>query len=122
MKLTFPKWKVNGNENLLKLCPELHGQPEALDLLTQMLQLEPSKRITIKAALSHPFFTKQRSLTKVQESPLKSNQENSACYSLRNPRQLLNKENLFGSGHLGSLNNSVAYYEDAFNVIPPHLL
>jgi len=21
MKVTFPKWKVNGNENLIKLCP-----------------------------------------------------------------------------------------------------
>ena len=29
---------------------------EAIDLLTQMLQLEPSKRVTIKGALEHPFF------------------------------------------------------------------
>ena len=56
MKASFPKWKVNGNENLVKLCTNFEGFPEATDLLTQMMQLEPSKRITIKGALSHPFF------------------------------------------------------------------
>jgi len=54
--MTFPKWKVNGNENLLKLCTKFDGCPEAIDLLTQMMQLEPSKRISVKAALAHPFF------------------------------------------------------------------
>ena len=43
-----------------------------MDLLTQMLQLEPSKRITIKAALQHPFFTKP--LPTQMSSPLKVNQ------------------------------------------------
>ena len=56
MKVTFPKWKVNGNEKLIEMCPELASEPEAMDLLTQMLQMEPSKRITMKAALQHPFF------------------------------------------------------------------
>ena len=56
MSMQFPKWKVSGNKNLASLCPQLHQHPDALDLLTQMLQLEPSKRITIKAALDHPFF------------------------------------------------------------------
>jgi len=48
MKTTFPKWTVNGNENLIKMCNNFEGCPEALDLLTQMMQLEPSKRISVK--------------------------------------------------------------------------
>ena len=56
MKMTYPKWRVNGNENLVKLCTKFEGMPEAIDLLTQMMQLEPSKRITVKGALAHPFF------------------------------------------------------------------
>jgi serine/threonine protein kinase len=27
-----------------------------MDLLTQMMHLEPSKRITVKGAMQHPFF------------------------------------------------------------------
>ena len=56
MKVTFPKWKANGNENLAKLCTNFQDCPEAIDLLTQMMQLEPSRRITVKGALAHPFF------------------------------------------------------------------
>jgi len=51
MKMTFPRWKVNGNENLVKMCNAFVGNPEAIDLLTQMMQLEPSKRITVKGAI-----------------------------------------------------------------------
>ena len=56
MKTSFPKWKVNGNENLVKLCTNFEGNSLAIDLLTQMMHLEPSKRITVKGALAHPFF------------------------------------------------------------------
>lgn len=56
MKMSFPKWRVNGNENLVKLCGKFSDSPEAVDLLTQMMQLEPSKRITVKGAMAHPFF------------------------------------------------------------------
>lgn len=34
------------------------ASPEALDLLAQLLQWDPSRRITPQAALSHPFFSK----------------------------------------------------------------
>ena len=34
MKMTFPKWKVNGNETLIKMCNQLNGNSEAIDLLT----------------------------------------------------------------------------------------
>ena len=57
MKTSFPKWKVNGNENLEKLCTNFKNDPHSMDLLTQMMHLEPSKRITVKGALSHPFFS-----------------------------------------------------------------
>ena len=30
--------------------------PDALDLLNKMLQINPSKRITVDGALAHPFF------------------------------------------------------------------
>ena len=56
MKITFPKWKVNGNEKLIEICSQFTEHNVAIDLLTQMLQLEPSKRVTIKGALEHPFF------------------------------------------------------------------
>lgn len=61
--MTFPKWRVNGNEHLVKRCHQFAGQPEAIDLLTQMMQLEPSKRITVKGALQHPFFRDYNQIT-----------------------------------------------------------
>jgi serine/threonine protein kinase len=56
MKATFPKWTVKGNENLVSACSAFANCPEAIDLLTQMVQLEPSRRITVKGAMQHPFF------------------------------------------------------------------
>ena len=55
-KTVFPTFKVNGKENLRNLCKNYQNNKEVLDLLSQMLQLEPSKRITLKAAMQHPFF------------------------------------------------------------------
>lgn len=37
MKVTFPRWKVNGNENIVKECPKFADHPDAIDLLTQMI-------------------------------------------------------------------------------------
>ena len=54
--VNFPKWKVNGNEKLIEICSQFTEHNVEIDLLTQMLQLEPSKRVTIKGALEHPFF------------------------------------------------------------------
>ncbi len=54
MKMCFPKWKVNGNEQLRSVCSNF--DEVALDLLTQLVHLEPGKRISAKAALRHPYF------------------------------------------------------------------
>ena len=60
----FPHFKANGNENLKDICKNYRNHAELIDLLSQMLQLEPSKRITTKGAIEHPFFNeyRQRSL------------------------------------------------------------
>ena len=55
MKVEFPKWKVNGIDNLKKLCANMDEQ--AIDLLAKMVVLEPSKRISAKEALLHPYFS-----------------------------------------------------------------
>jgi serine/threonine protein kinase len=52
----FPKYIVNGNENLRKNLKYFSDDEDYIDLMTQMLQLEPSKRISVKGALKHPFF------------------------------------------------------------------
>lgn len=54
MKMRYPKWKVNGNEKIRQACTNF--DETALDLLTQLVHLEPGKRISAKAALRHPYF------------------------------------------------------------------
>lgn len=54
MKITFPKWKVDVAKNISKMCKNFDDN--AKDLLTQMVHLEPSRRISAKAALKHPYF------------------------------------------------------------------
>ncbi|KAF2072940.1 hypothetical protein CYY_005733 [Polysphondylium violaceum] len=48
---TFPEWP---GQPLAKVFPNCENS--ALDLISQMLQYEPSKRISAKAALNHPYF------------------------------------------------------------------
>ncbi|XP_060677137.1 cyclin-dependent kinase 2 isoform X1 [Hemiscyllium ocellatum] len=50
-KPTFPRWI---QQDLGKVVPPL--DEVGRDLLAQMLQYDPSKRISAKSALSHPFF------------------------------------------------------------------
>ncbi|XP_073470061.1 cyclin-dependent kinase 2 isoform X2 [Aquarana catesbeiana] len=50
-KSTFPKW---ARQDFSKVVPPL--DEDGRDLLAQMLQYDSNKRISAKAALSHPFF------------------------------------------------------------------
>jgi cyclin-dependent kinase 2 len=50
-KATFPQWR---SRPITECCPSLDA--DGLDLLAKMLIYEPSKRISAKAALSHPYF------------------------------------------------------------------
>ncbi|XP_009431601.2 cyclin-dependent kinase 3 isoform X1 [Pan paniscus] len=51
-KGSFPKWTRKGLEEIV---PNL--EPEGRDLLMQLLQYDPSQRITAKTALAHPYFS-----------------------------------------------------------------
>ena len=59
--LSLPKWKKGTYLEItppgcLKTCfPD--APPQAIDLLSKMLALDPTKRILAKEALSHPYFT-----------------------------------------------------------------
>lgn len=50
-KLTFPQFKAKGLRTRNKRLDE-----DGFDLLSQMLQIVPSRRISAKRALEHPFF------------------------------------------------------------------
>ncbi|EIE27517.1 cell division control protein 2-like protein B [Coccomyxa subellipsoidea C-169] len=47
----FPQWP---QQDLAQVVPRL--DPEGVDLLRQMLEYDPQKRITAKRALQHPYF------------------------------------------------------------------
>eukprot|EP00026_Physarum_polycephalum_P011200 Phypoly_transcript_11405.p1 GENE.Phypoly_transcript_11405~~Phypoly_transcript_11405.p1 ORF type:complete len:299 (+),score=26.26 Phypoly_transcript_11405:109-1005(+) len=49
---TFPTWKAKPIQQLLPNC----NDPTAVDLLRQMLHYEPTRRISCKQALNHPYF------------------------------------------------------------------
>jgi len=51
-KSSFPMW----NENKIPLIMKDFLDEDALDLLSKMLIYEPSRRISAKAALNHPYF------------------------------------------------------------------
>ncbi|KAH0456155.1 hypothetical protein IEQ34_014062 [Dendrobium chrysotoxum] len=50
-KSAFPKWP---SKDLATVVPNL--EPAGVDLLSKMLRLEPSKRITARQALQHEYF------------------------------------------------------------------
>eukprot|EP00347_Sterkiella_histriomuscorum_P014622 403360177 len=57
-KFTFPHWKTDATQNLIKMSSNM--DETAVDLLIKMVHLEPSKRISAKEALQHPYFQDYR--------------------------------------------------------------
>jgi len=57
-KATFPKWRPTA---LGPLVPHLDS--DGVDLLSRMIQLDPAKRISARAALQHPYFLPPNSST-----------------------------------------------------------
>jgi len=56
MQMSFPKFKADSTANIRKMCNMNNFDETALDLLLKMVQLEPGRRISAKAALQHPYF------------------------------------------------------------------
>lgn len=67
-KLDWPKAKatrqskkdVRATKSLAEIIPPIHGDPSSrafLDLVKQLLTFDPAQRITVRDALSHPYFT-----------------------------------------------------------------
>lgn len=52
-KSIFPKWPATPTSRII---PSLAKDAAAVDLLKQMLQYDPAKRISAKAAMEHPYF------------------------------------------------------------------
>ena len=64
----FPQWKP---QDLSRVIPELDAQ--GIDLMSQMLQYDPAKRIHATQALKHPYFD---TLDKAQFAQFELNKEN----------------------------------------------
>jgi len=68
-KSTFPKWSPQPLSNVVKDL-----DPLGIDLLTQMLQYDPRRRISALEAMQHPFFDDYKAL-KAKLSNKRRNQE-----------------------------------------------
>lgn len=64
-KASFPKWAP---QPLTKTLKELRNDPDALDLLQKMLVYEPSKRISAREALKHPYFDEVNAIAAQQKA------------------------------------------------------
>jgi mitogen-activated protein kinase 1/3 len=54
-------------KNAVDLCQRYRAaDPEAIDLLSKLLQFEPTQRITAVQALNHPYLTQMQDKTKLQ--------------------------------------------------------
>lgn len=61
-KETFPKWKAQGLAEAVKGL-----EPQGVDLLSKMLIYEPTKRISAREALKHPYFDELNKLQQQQQ-------------------------------------------------------
>jgi serine/threonine protein kinase len=54
MKLSFPKWRPRGYENITRL-KYVFGAA-GIDLIQQLLQYDPKMRLSARRAISHSYF------------------------------------------------------------------
>jgi dual-specificity kinase len=70
-KLDWPKPKISRQskkdvkavKKLHETIPPIHGDPSSkafLDLVKQLLMFDPAQRITVRDALSHPYFVREQ--------------------------------------------------------------
>jgi len=66
-KQSFPQWAPSPLEKSIR---ELRSDPLALDLLNKMLVYEPSKRISAREALKHPYFDEVNAIAAQQKEAM----------------------------------------------------
>lgn len=76
-KHSFPKWPA---QPLQKTIKELRNDPLALDLLQKMLVYEPSKRISAREALKHPYFDEVNAIAAQQKAQALKNEVGQQLY------------------------------------------
>lgn len=76
-KQSFPKWPA---QSLQKTIKELRGDPLALDLLQKMLVYEPSKRISAREALKHPYFDEVNAIAAQQKAQMLKSEVGAQLY------------------------------------------
>ncbi len=76
-KSTFPQWQQQALGKVIK-----DVDPLGLDLLGKMLAYEPSKRISARDALKHPYFDDLNSKRAAQQQQLSSSSVNNGANSL----------------------------------------
>jgi hypothetical protein len=66
-KQSFPQWAATPLEKSIR---ELRADPLALDLLQKMLVYEPSRRISAREALKHPYFDEVNAIAAAQKEQM----------------------------------------------------
>lgn len=85
-KTTFPQWQP---QPLTKTIKELkNADPQAIDLLQKMLVYEPSKRISAREALKHPYFDEVNAIAAQQKAAKLQYEVGSSLYGTPAAAQL----------------------------------
>eukprot|EP00462_Mataza_sp_D1_P025638 CAMPEP_0175137698 /NCGR_PEP_ID=MMETSP0087-20121206/9951_1 /TAXON_ID=136419 /ORGANISM="Unknown Unknown, Strain D1" /LENGTH=393 /DNA_ID=CAMNT_0016420545 /DNA_START=39 /DNA_END=1220 /DNA_ORIENTATION=- len=78
-KSTFPRWEAKDLS-----ASASHLEPAGVDLLRQMLVLDPKHRISAKKALDHPYFDDLKRVQELHRQQAAKQQQNSANSSPSN--------------------------------------